>query len=131
MIEGLRHLPWLQEQTRRDPASVKHLSDCGNCMKNVDQQSRQLIGCGYEPPSEHASPWMHEGFEGDRPSVCVGYSTTLPELIEISRARLHWGKGAITSFCKGEPSDLLMRGIEILESAHNEMIGWQPPKGST
>lgn len=72
---------------------------------------------------------MHPGYADEVPSACPGYTTKLPEVAEINRARLHWSKGALREFCGGKPSELLLRGIEILEGSANEANCWRPPDG--
>lgn len=127
MIEGLRLLPWLQERIRNDRETVGYLIDCDRCMQNNSAQIRQAMGCGWEPRIEGARPWQHEGYTDAAPTACAGYTTKLPEVIEINRARLHWSKGALREFCGDQqPSELLMRGIEILEGAANEASCWRP-----
>lgn len=58
------------------------------------------------------------------PSVCPGYTTSLPEVIEIARGRLHWSKGSLGQFCRGQASDAMLVGIEILEGASNACQAW-------
>ena len=58
------------------------------------------------------------------PTVCPGYTTSLPEVIEGARARLHWSKGALTSFCNGNARESVLMAIEILEGASNECQTW-------
>ena len=106
-------------------------------MQTRSVESRQTWGCAYEPPpsesvrrlvqipapngcKERAATDEEPAF----PSVCPGYTTRLPEVIEIARARLHWSKGAITAFCQGQPRGALLAGIEILEGASNEAQLW-------
>ncbi len=97
--------------------------------------TRQTLGCGFEPPAVAplvASPWAPDstgttlGFDGDV-TVCAGYSTRMPELVEISRAR-HWStSGQLTdAFCAGEtPTERLMEGVEILDGAYGRFEKWQ------
>lgn len=64
--------------------------DCNDCLD--DGISRQCLRCGFLPPSQH--------MDGMRPypeaSVCPGYSTRIPEVIEASQA-LAWSKrGGLT-----------------------------------
>ncbi len=126
MIEGLRLLTWWQEAISRNLLGDK--SNCEACMKSLSEETRQLAKCGYAPPltdsrAKFAEAWSGLGYSGPKPTVCPGYSTSLPETIEIARARLHWSKGALTEF-GGKPSPALMMGIEILEGASNECQSW-------
>lgn len=128
MIEGLRLLPWLQERIRNDRNVVEYLIDCDKCMVTTERIQRQMIGCGWEPrnPGVCVSAWTHAGYTDARPTTCAGYTTKLPEVIEINRARLHWNKGAIREFCGKRPNENIQRGIEILEGAANEANCWRP-----
>jgi hypothetical protein len=98
-------------------------------MKARDQQTRQLLGCGFEPPpAEHVrhlvQPWNGLGYSGPKPTVCPGYSTHLPEVIEAARAWFHWNKGALNSFARGVPSAALIDCIEYLDAAVEECKTW-------
>ena len=128
MIEGLRLLPWLQERVRNDRQIVEYLIDCDKCMASTERIQRQAMGCGWEPrnPGAVVTPWTHQGYTDTAPTTCVGYTTKLPEVIEINRARLHWKCGSIREFCKGAPTDNIQRGVEILEGAANEASCWRP-----
>ena len=68
---------------------------------------RLSMGCGYEPRSDRASPWQPPdgkvGYEGPTIEHCAGYTTSLPEVIEVARARFHWDKGALAHVLAGEP----------------------------
>lgn len=90
--------------------------------------TRQLLGCGYEPPPPApfvVEPWepprTSAGFDGDPVAVCAGYTTRLPEVFEAMRARHHWTKGQLESFCEGPPSEHLMMAIEILDSSSSSV----------
>lgn len=57
--------------------------------------------------------------------TCPGYTTNLPEVIEIARARVHWKEGGgLRDFCDETPSEALRQGVEILEGASNECQRW-------
>jgi hypothetical protein len=105
-------------------------------MRTIDQQTRQMLGCGLAPlPPANLSPFVSMftgcGSQSEPatdekpafPSVCPGYTTRLPEVIEIARARLHWSKGALR--IDDWSTSPLAFGIEFLESASNECQQWQ------
>ncbi len=109
-------------------------------METTNRTTRQILGCGFEPPAEApfvASPWTHEstgsrspdgglvGFDDDGITTCAGYTVHLPEVFEAMRAR-HWaGKGQLEAFCDGEqPSEALLKAIEILDGAHGAREHW-------
>lgn len=114
MIEGARLLPWLQEAAHRERAAVAMYLDCEKCMQNQTYEARRLMGCGYiaDAPAPQVRP---PGYEGEV-TVCIGYSTSLPQVIETSRARLWWDKGALEDWCEGErPTPALRLAIEEME----------------
>lgn len=94
--------------------------------------------CGYEPePSERLRPfakaWQHQAYESmtdenGHPipvSTCPGYTCSLPEVLEVTRARVHWTKGQLALFTHGEqPSENLLRGIEILDGESHRVEAW-------
>jgi hypothetical protein len=97
-------------------------------MRTTPRQVRDEWGCGYLPLAERARPqiWSHEGYRGPKPTTCVGYTTKLPEVIEVARARLHWGKGSLSVFTGGEPpSEPLIIGIETLEIEQGKADSWE------
>lgn len=124
MIQGLRLLPWLQEATRRNPDAVAHYSDCDKCKGMLSREVRQSIGCGYEPENENATPWTPEGWTGESPTVCVGYATKLPEVLETTEARFYLKHGSLGVLVGGELSDALRVSIRLLENADNEASIW-------
>jgi len=127
MIEGLRMRPWLQDEAKHNPDGVMYLTDCQLCMQHNPRALRQEMGCGYEPPpppSIKVDPWTppvdltggNRGYKGPPPQFCAGYTTKLPEVVEIERARKHWLLGELRSFCGDEPpTDVLIAGIELLD----------------
>src|SRR5207248_657017 len=135
--------PWFQEAVRRDPDSIGVLSDCEECMQTTTRIDRQARACGFEPPAPrnvHVAPWGppagRVGYDFGKPTeqkprglrapeTCVGYTTNLPEVIEIAIARLHWSKGQLAEFCGGQPDENLMTLIAMLDSEYNAMDLWR------
>jgi hypothetical protein len=118
VIEGARLLPWFQETARRDRAAAKYLLNCEACMTDNPPELRRAMGCGYIPgaPAPAAAP---AGCEVPV-TVCVGYSTKLPEVAEAARARLWWSKGQLRDWCEGdEPTIPLRLCIEEMEIQAN------------
>lgn len=97
-------------------------------MQSTTQQVRQTWGCAFEgAPDENLLPiQMPELPAGTslEPTVCPGFTTSLPEVIEVARARLHWSKGAIMAFCRGQPRGALLLGIEALEGEIGQCQQW-------
>lgn len=123
MIEGVRLLPWLQQATRRDPNGVALLNDCEGCMREQSKEMRQSMRCGYEPALVDlrlSSTWCPDGFSGFEEntgglaSTCPGYTTHLPEVVEVSW--LHWWltKGQLRDKLGGAPSELVQSLVEAL-----------------
>jgi hypothetical protein len=98
-------------------------------MQKIPADQRRLMACGYEPPVEGARAWTHPGqeprFEGDPiATVCPGYTTKLPAVIDVAIARLHWQNGELAGYARGEPSEQLMSSIAAYDASSNEMQRW-------
>jgi hypothetical protein len=131
LIAGLLVLPWMHEALRRlSPYERKnhYLTDCGKCKKMQTRQTRQVLGCGYEPAIADPRPWSRANLDADwqgKETLCPGYTTSLPEVIEIARARVHWKEGGgLRDFCNEPITEQMRLGVEILEGASNECQGW-------
>lgn len=94
------------------------------------QEQRQTMRCGFLPIYDGGRAWCHVGMDlgddGDgAPTVCPGYTTRLPEVIEASRARLHWSKGSLREYLgDSSPTELLMDAIVTLEVEANDAERW-------
>jgi hypothetical protein len=97
-------------------------------MRTLPKQMRQQMACGYEvaaPPGIEAQAWSGLGYKGPAPATCPGYTTTLPEVIEVARAWRWWDKGELARFVRGdEVSDDLILGIDVFEGAVRELERW-------
>lgn len=127
MIEGLRLLPWVHESERRNPHSADF--DCAKCKEMNGRLARQHMRCGYEVPIDGAqppwSPVMLDAAHQGEYTLCPGYTTKLPEVIEVVRLRMHAKMGSLSLFMHGgEPTEAATVGIEILEGAANEVQAW-------
>lgn len=85
------------------------------------------MGCGYEPAQPKAQTWtpisLDPNWRGEL-KTCPGYTTTLPEVVEVARARTHWRDGGgLRDFCDS-PTDGLRVGVEILDGSCAEMQRW-------
>ncbi len=111
-------------------------------MSDTPEPTRQQLGCGFAPlPAEHLmrfrrvpSPCgykgtarkLEDGRETTEPETCPGYTTGLPEVIEVARARFHWKQGGPRAIGIDDWQDHpLTIGIEILEGASNEAEHWR------
>jgi hypothetical protein len=90
---------------------------------------RQGWACGYElapPAGTPVMPWSGLGYEGPAPTICAGYTTTLPETIEAARAWKWWSKGQLDVFLRGEvASDPIVFGIETFDYAVATFERWR------
>lgn len=121
-------LPWFKEQARRNDLGI---ADCEKCKKMTTQTQRQFLACGYEPPSDRVRltiwqpPGGKAGYEGPPATICAGYTTNLPEVVEATIARVHWSKGNAAIIADGEqPSEDLLNAIVVLESEYNALQHW-------
>lgn len=104
-------------------------------MQELPLDRRQQLGCGYAPPpSPHLAsivrPWAGLGYRGPRPTTCPGYTTNLPEVVEIARAHRHWSKGSLEAFCGGPPPEAVITGVEIFDAAMGELEAWRATPAS-
>jgi len=84
-------------------------------MRANPPELRRNLGCGYEPALDGARPWQAPIEAGaEWWSTCPGYTTSLPETIDIARAWLHWSKGELGAFCDAHPCPALVGGIEVM-----------------
>jgi hypothetical protein len=88
-------------------------------MQNMEQPERQSIGCGFEPAIPDATPFAPCG---RTTTICPGYSTRLPAVIEIARLRMHWDKGAVRY---DDLEEHERRHIEVLEVACGDLLEWK------
>lgn len=93
-------------------------------METLPRERRQLIGCGYEPAFAGAKPWQPPGGklgykQRPLPVICAGYTTRLPEVVEVARAYTHWLHGSLQAFCGGEPPNENL--VALLELYHHEV----------
>lgn len=100
-------------------------------MKTSTKMSRQALGCGYEVADSkiEARPWspasMSSKWTGTT-ETCHVYTTALPAVLDIVRARVHWEKNAaaFAAYCEGDATEQTLAAIEILDGAVNEVTSW-------
>lgn len=124
-MEGLRLLPHFQASQ-----DTKHLRDCDACKQRETVTKRQHMGCGYEAPLPEAlgtaRPWTPHWWvmQGWDASICPGYSTTLPEVVEVTYAYGQWEAGTLTEWVasmEGEaPSRALLDALAMRKAGINE-----------
>lgn len=102
---------------RETPGSVDHLFDCGTCQQRYSPSDRQLMGCGWEAPSEFSSTWWpRDALEDEPPDTCIGYLIRLPEVGEAARAMVHWERGTLRERFGG--AEVTTGLLDVLETIH-------------
>lgn len=103
----------------------------------LGKETRQAMGCGWEPkdPKIPVQPWSPSSLAGNdtwrciskdtpEPTVCPGFSCSLPETIEIARAHTHWATGGgLRDYCD-TPTDVLRTGVEMINGSIAECQRW-------
>ena len=93
-------------------------------------QQRQDLGCGFEralPPGD-ARPWTPRAWvdRGEATTVCPGYTSRLPVVIEIADAYPQWEHGTLTEYLGGvAPSRI---ALDYLTTFHYALEGFQAAK---
>jgi hypothetical protein len=99
-------------------------------MSNTNRQTRASLACGFEPPATDARAWLPPssngdvGFAGDPLTTCPGYTTNLPDVFEVLRARAHWSKGQLAMF-DPRPHEALLVAIEVLDNNVSQFERWK------
>ena len=84
-------------------------------MQTMATDIRRSMGCGYLPDAKATGLGKPDGYKGPEPTVCMGYTVKLPEVAEVSRARLWFDKAQLSLWCRGdEPTEPLMTCVEEL-----------------
>lgn len=106
-------------------------------MREQDEQSRRLMGCGYLPEDPNAFPWQPNGrtlcpdeYDPDAPNkhgftvpVCAGYACALPEVTEASYAHFFLSRGGLSQFTDGEPpGEALRMAVTVIESEQDKLM---------
>lgn len=80
--------------------------------------------CGYLPESRYIGegvPCAHLGKANvAQPTVCPGYTTSLPAVLEASRARLWREKGSLRDLYDEPITDPIRDCVDVLEQAVSE-----------
>jgi hypothetical protein len=109
-------------------------------MRTTSKIARQGWACGFEPPappSVSVMPWQppqgSNAYQHGRVTVCAGYTTNLPEVVETSKAHALAKLGALDAFCGGPPTPEMLESILILDGAYSDVRTWllaRPAKGA-
>lgn len=103
-----------EDQRRENVRDPDSWADCETCKLRKGRGERAGMGCGWLPPKERGKFSMTTPY-GPEPTVCVGYSVTLPEVLEAGRA-LGWKQdGHLTELYDGEPVTQSLRdAVDVL-----------------
>lgn len=89
--------------------------DCDHC--TLDHETRKRWSCAWVPSHERSgeSPvppsYPHEH---ERPDICAGYLTSLPQVIEAARAASWRRDGALGQFYDGKLTGLAKYCIDLI-----------------
>ena len=103
---------------------------CHNCP--YDRADRAEMSCGLLPAAERSGEFVAPDEWGMAVSVCPGYSTSLPQVEEVSRAHWWMEQGYLAERYEGEAlTPQLMDAIEIyaLEASKVRAFAAPKPKG--
>lgn len=116
----LPHVQAHRDELTRAGQDSSAFLECTHCLKNVSRPARASWHCGYLPKADRKG-YGFNGGPGTWPpyTVCPGYTTSLPQVFEVARARMWWDKGCLQLLHK-RPTDALLRGIEVLQCAASQ-----------
>lgn len=80
--------------------------------------------CGFIPAAQHVDGmrWEPETFKLE---TCAGYTTTLPDVLDVAMSFAHWETGQLALMCDGEqPPRALLDGIAVLKDSVSELEAW-------
>jgi hypothetical protein len=89
-------------------------------MKHNSHEMRRTMRCGSIPTDKHVPDggWQPETFDLE---TCAGYTTSLPDVLDVQWAYPHWAEGQLTIACDGEqPPRSLVAGCAVLKGAAND-----------
>lgn len=80
---------------------------CHDCQRWISKSARAQWRCGLMPSSDWTSettpsPWVRYS-DQEKPTICVGYSTSVPQVYEAIRARGWADRGLLQEFYDGAP----------------------------
>lgn len=87
------------------------------------------MACGYEVPLAGAQPpWspvmLDASHEGEY-TLCPGYTTKLPDVVEVTRLCRHAKMGSLSAFLgKHEATEPALVGMEVFDGACHEVQAW-------
>ena len=85
-------------------------------------ETRQAMGCGYEPAIKGAAPWTPRAQieAGSTNTTCPGYTTSLPVVREVVDAYIHWERGTLADVIGARPTPTALHCLTALAAGSNE-----------
>jgi len=119
VIEGLRLLPFVADVPILNCEICLHGDKKQRLMPQTDE-IRLRQACGRLPRRANARPFGVPAGVSFEPTVCPGFSTSLPEVAEAVRYRPSWLKGYLSEHLGAPPSPQMLDAQNVLEGAVNE-----------
>jgi hypothetical protein len=94
----------------------------------VSEAQRRDMGCGWLATSWVGEPapwsWKHPSGAGPRCVTCPGFTTELPEVIEVASLFVHYESNQVIDALGGErPAPATFDGFAILKRACGALMG--------
>ena len=84
------------------------------------------------PTSQRMSQFVAPSAWADRSTgICPGYLISLPQVIEVARLHPWWEHGQLTTRIQGQPTTLLMDGLDLLQGEINAVESYVIDKASS
>ena len=117
MIHGLRLFPWVTQHRAKlqDEGAYKadEYADCDKC--TLGDEQRRRVRCAWVPPERRTGDALvPPAYPYQRPDVCCGYLTSLPQVIEAARAYTWRKDGALSQFYEGRLTGIAKYCIDII-----------------
>ena len=86
-------------------------------MQATNEPMRAAMSCGWMPAEARTgeSCWMPD--DGAELTVCAGYTTRLPDVIDVTQQFYHWEAGALDHVCPAGVPKPLLTGLTIYKNA--------------
>jgi hypothetical protein len=97
--------------------------NCSTCERDLPAKVRAGWNCGLLAVTKRVGPGFPSPASfGSDTEICPGYLISLPQVIEVARARVHWQKGLLKERYEGEElTGLVFDGLELLEGYISEL----------
>jgi len=109
-------------------------ANCTACLRDIDRRTRANWACGFLPQSERSLYPLQCETAAPRATVCVGYTTSLPTVVEMARAHAWFETGQLREFFDGDPiPDVAKHYIDVFacELRREQAHAMEPKKGGS